>query len=35
VSSDLQASAHYAEFGSFYTGLLGPLEEILTRAGVA
>lgn len=30
-----QASAHYAEFGSFYTGLLGPLEEILTRAGVA
>jgi chlorite dismutase len=29
-----QASAHYAEFGPFYAGLLGPLDEILTRAGI-
>jgi peroxiredoxin len=29
-----QASAHYAEFGPFYTGLLGPLDDILTRAGI-
>jgi len=29
-----QASALYAEFGPFYTGLLGPLDEILTRAGL-
>jgi peroxiredoxin len=30
-----QASAHYAEFGPFYTGLLGPLDEVLARVGVA
>ena len=30
-----QASAHYAEFGPFYTGLLGPLDDILTRAGLS
>lgn len=30
-----QASAQYAEFGPFYTGLLGPLDEILTRAGLS
>jgi peroxiredoxin len=28
------ASAQYAEFGPFYTGLLAPLDEILTRAGL-
>jgi hydrogen peroxide-dependent heme synthase len=25
------ASAVYAEFGPFYTGLVGPVEEILAR----
>jgi peroxiredoxin len=29
-----QASAHYAEFGPFYTGLLAPLDEVLTRVGI-
>jgi len=29
-----QASALYAEFGPFYTGLLAPLEDVLTRAGI-
>ena len=29
-----KASALYAEFGPFYTGLLGSLDEILERAGV-
>ena len=29
-----QASALYAEFGPFYTGLLGPLDELLAGAGV-
>jgi chlorite dismutase len=29
-----QASALYADFGPFYTGLLGSLDEILTRAGI-
>jgi peroxiredoxin len=30
-----QASAHYAEFGPFYTGLLASLDEVLARVGVA
>ncbi|MEA3055740.1 MAG: hydrogen peroxide-dependent heme synthase [Actinomycetota bacterium] len=30
-----QASAHYAEFGPFFTGLLGPLDELLARVGVS
>ena len=30
-----QASAHYAEFGPFYTGIVAPLEEVLTRVGIA
>ena len=30
-----QASAHYAEFGPFFTGLLGPLDELLARVGIA
>lgn len=29
-----QASAHYAEFGPFYTGLLAPLDDILARVGI-
>jgi peroxiredoxin len=29
-----EASALYAEFGAFYTGVVGPLDEILTLAGV-
>lgn len=29
-----QASAHYAEFGAFYTGAVGTLEEVLDAAGV-
>lgn len=29
-----QASAHYAEFGPFYTGLLAPLDEVLERVGI-
>jgi peroxiredoxin len=29
-----RASAHYAEFGPFYTGLVAPLAEVLRRVGV-
>jgi chlorite dismutase len=29
-----QASAHYAEFGPFYTGLLAPLDDVLARVGI-
>jgi chlorite dismutase len=29
-----RASAHYAEFGPFYTGLLAPLDDVLRRAGL-
>jgi peroxiredoxin len=29
-----QASAHYAEFGPFYTGLVAPLDEVLSRVGI-
>ncbi|HEV2768045.1 MAG TPA: chlorite dismutase family protein [Acidimicrobiales bacterium] len=28
------ASAHYAEFGPFVTGLIAPLAEILRRVGL-
>ena len=30
-----QASALYAEFGPFYAGMVGPLEDVLTRVGLA
>jgi chlorite dismutase len=29
-----RASAVYAEFGPFYTGLVGPLDEVLDRVGL-
>jgi chlorite dismutase len=29
-----EASAIYAEFGPFYIGLLGPVEEVLARVGL-
>ncbi|MDY7104442.1 MAG: chlorite dismutase family protein [Actinomycetota bacterium] len=29
-----RASAHYAEFGSFYTGVCGPLDEVLDTVGL-
>lgn len=29
-----QASAHYAEFGPFYAGLVAPLEEVLALTGI-
>ena len=29
-----RASAQYAEFGPFYTGLLAPLEDVLDRVGI-
>ncbi|HVM55532.1 MAG TPA: chlorite dismutase family protein [Acidimicrobiales bacterium] len=28
------ASAHYAEFGPFYSGLVAPLDDVLARAGI-
>ncbi|MDZ7677365.1 MAG: chlorite dismutase family protein [Acidimicrobiales bacterium] len=28
------ASAHYGEFGAFYTGMVAPLDEVLDRLGV-
>jgi chlorite dismutase len=30
-----EASAIYAEFGPFYTGVVGPIDELLTELGVA
>ncbi|HMJ75752.1 MAG TPA: chlorite dismutase family protein, partial [Iamia sp.] len=30
-----QASAHYGEFGTFYTGMVGDLDEVLERVGLA
>jgi chlorite dismutase len=30
-----EASAIYAEFGPFYTGVVGPIEELLSELGVA
>ncbi len=30
-----EASARFAEFGRFYTGIVGPLDEVLTQAGLA
>lgn len=30
-----EASAHYAEFGPFYTGMVAPLGDVLTAVGVA
>jgi peroxiredoxin len=30
-----QASAHYAEFGPFYTGIVASLEDVLARTGIA
>jgi hydrogen peroxide-dependent heme synthase len=30
-----RASAHYAEFGPFYTGMVASLDEVLTRVGIA
>jgi chlorite dismutase len=29
-----RASAHYAEFGPFYTGMVAPVSEVLSRVGV-
>ena len=29
-----EASAIYAEFGPFYTGVVGPIEEVLRELGV-
>jgi hydrogen peroxide-dependent heme synthase len=28
-------SAHYAEFGPFYTGIVGPIEDVLAQVGLA
>ena len=30
-----EASAIYAEFGPFYTGVVGPIEELLAELGVS
>ena len=30
-----EASAVYAEFGTFFTGLIAPVETVLDRVGVA
>jgi chlorite dismutase len=30
-----EASAHYAEFGPFFTGIVGPIEEVLAQVGLA
>lgn len=30
-----QASAHYGDFGTFYTGMVGDLDEVLARVGLA
>ena len=30
-----EASALYAEFGPFYAGMVGPIEEVLADAGLA
>jgi chlorite dismutase len=30
-----EASAHYAEFGPFYTGIVGEVDEVLTQVGLA
>ena len=30
-----EASARYAEFGPFYTGIVGPIGDVLAAAGVA
>ena len=29
-----QASAHYGDFGTFYTGMVGTLDEVLERVGI-
>ncbi len=29
-----RASAHYGEFGTFYTGMVAPLDEVLARVGL-
>ncbi len=29
-----QASALYAEFGPFYTGMVAPVDEVLARCGI-
>ena len=29
-----RASANYAEFGPFYTGMVAPVEEVLARIGL-
>jgi chlorite dismutase len=29
-----EASAHYAEFGPFYAGMVAPLREVLTAVGL-
>jgi chlorite dismutase len=30
-----EASAHYAEFGPFFAGIVGPIEEVLAQVGLA
>jgi chlorite dismutase len=30
-----EASAHYAEFGPFYTGIVGEVEEVLAQVWVS
>ena len=30
-----EASAHYGEFGTFYTGMVGDLDDVLARVGLA
>jgi chlorite dismutase len=30
-----EASAHYAEFGPFFTGIVGPIEDVLAQVGLA
>ena len=30
-----QASAHYGDFGTFYTGMVGTLDEVLTQVGLS
>ena len=29
-----RASTHYAEFGPFWTGMIGPIDEVLARVGL-
>jgi chlorite dismutase len=30
-----EASAHYAEFGPFFTGIVGEIEDVLAQVGLA